>query len=108
MQTLKPTEVAQVSEKLVEEWLSENGFINVVNNMGVGGIEAILANGSIENIFVHVRSNIHPAGPVKVSDEDRNAIKATAEGLGRMAYVAYVVIDEGKNVVGEISWQRLS
>jgi hypothetical protein len=108
MQTLKPNEIAQTSEKLVEEWLSENGFINVLNNAGENGSRAIEANGSIENILVHVRSHIQPFKPVKINDEERNKMKGTAEGLGRKAYVAYVVIDADKNIVGDIGWERLS
>ncbi len=108
MQTLKPAEIVHTGEKLVEEWLNENGFINVINNTGEGGSNAIEANGSIENILVHVRAHIQPFRPGRVNEEDRNKIKATAEGLSRKAYVAYVVIDIDKNIVGEISWERLS
>jgi len=108
MQTSKPSEIAQAGEKLVEEWLSENGFINVVNNGGENGNEAIEANGSIENILVHVRTHVQPFRPTRVIEEERNKIKATAENLGRKAYVAYVVIDNEKNIVGEIGWERLS
>ena len=108
MQTLKPSDIAQAGEKLVEEWLGENGFINVVNNPVEDGTAAIEANGSIENILVHVRTHVQPSRPEKIVDEDRNKIKATAESVGRKAYVAYIVIDADKNMVGEISWERLS
>ena len=60
MQTLKPSDIAQTSEKLVQEWLNENGFINVLHNTSEDGGNAIEANGSIENILVHVRSHVQP------------------------------------------------
>jgi len=108
MQTLKPSDVAQAGEKLVEEWLSENGFINVLNNPQKGGGNAIEANGSIENILVHVHTYLQPLRPGRISEEDRNNIKAAADSLGRKAYVAHLVIDSDKNIIGEISWERLS
>jgi hypothetical protein len=108
MQTLKPSDVAQTGEKLVEEWLSENGFINVLINTTDSSSSAIEANGTIENILVHVRTHVQPFRPGRIMEEQRNKIKITAESLGRKAYVAYVVIDADKNIVGEISWERLS
>jgi len=108
MQTLKPGDIAHAGEKLVEGWLSQNGFVNVINNTIDGSSNAIEANGSIENILVHVRTHVQPFRPGRVMEEDRNKIKATAENLGRKAYVAYVIIDADKNIVGEISWERLS
>ena len=109
MQTLKPTEIAQVGEKLVEEWLSENGFIHVAGKPGPSNDGNVIeANGSIENILVHVKTTMRPAGPEKISEDERSHVKKIAENGGRKAYVAYVVIDSDKNVVGEISWQRLS
>jgi hypothetical protein len=107
MQTLKPSDIAQTSEKLVEQWLSENGFINVLINAAENGSSAIEANGSIENILVYVRSHVQPFRPGRLNEEDRNKIKTSAESLGRKAYVAYLVIDADKNIVGDISWERL-
>ena len=108
MENLKAAEIAQTGEKLVEEWLSENGFINVRINTDQDGSNAIEANGSIENILVHIRTAIQPARPGIISDDERARIKGTAESQGHKAYVAYVIIDADKNVVGEISWERLS
>ncbi len=108
MQTLKPSDIAQAGEKLVEEWLSENGFINVLNNPCEDGTNSIEANGSIENILVYVRSYLQPSRPGRINEDDRNRIKAFAHSLGRKAYVAHVVIDSDKNIIGEITWERLS
>jgi|SRR5437868_9712666 len=108
MQTLKPTEIAEVGEQHVAEWLSENGFINVVKNSSLGGNDAIEANGSIENILVHVRTSIKPTSPREINEADKTLIKSAAEHAGRKAYVAFVVIDDEKKMEGEISWQRLS
>ena len=108
MQTLKPSDIAQAGEKLVEEWLSENGFVNVINNPREEATSAIEANGSIENILVQVRTYLEPLRPGRISDEDRSNMKAVADSLGRKAYVAHLVIDSDKNIMGEISWERLS
>ena len=108
MDNLKTAEIVQTGEKRVEEWLSENGFINVLNIADHRGNNTIEANGSIENILVHVRTRVQPDQPGRISDEDRVRIKVTAETLGRKAYVAYLVIDEDKNIVGEINWDRVS
>jgi len=108
MQTLKPSDIAHTGEKLVEEWLSENGFVNVLISADETGNNAIEANGSIENILVNVRTHVQPFKPARISDDDRSKIKIAAEKLGRKAYVAYLVIDGEKNIVGDIGWERLS
>ena len=108
MQTLKPTDISETGVKLVNEWLCENGFVNVLNTSVNEGSISITSDGNIENILVIVRTHVDPFRPVRISERERDQIKTTSKSMGRRGYVAYVVIDADKHIVGEISWERLS
>lgn len=108
MEKLETTEIHHIGQQQVENWLIDNGFINVVqNDKTQEAMHDIEANGSIENILVHIRVALHPDLPNKTKADEKATIRTSAEKLNRKAYVAYVVIDPDKNVVGEINWERL-
>ncbi len=109
MEKLGATEISHTGHKEVENWLINNGFVNVLSNdQGYDGVTGIEANGTIENILVHVRAALQPEEPGRLKAADKTKIRGSAEKLARKAYVAYVVLDPEKNIVGEISWERLS
>ncbi len=108
MRNLEVAEIGQTAEKEVENWLITNGFINVLKINGQSGRTAIEANGTVENILVHIKTALDPNRPGKISEDEKNKLKLSSAKLGRKAYVAYVVIGEDNKVVGEISWERLS
>jgi hypothetical protein len=108
MVKLDVAEISMTGDKLVEDWLINNGFSNVLNKTGQTGANGIEANGTIENILVLVNTSMEHAGPGKITDDDKVQLKLNAAVLTRKAYIAYVVIDPDKNIVGEIVWQRLS
>ena len=101
-------EIACTGVKQVEMWLANNSFINLFNASDQTGGQDIGANGSVEDILVHVETVLQPNVPVKIGDEGSIKLKEKANLLGRKAYVAYLVIDSNKNLVGEICWQRLN
>jgi hypothetical protein len=108
MQTLKPTEIDQAGGKHVEEWLRENGFINVVHSSVNDITNVIEANGTIENILVSVYSIAEPGAHHKLDDGERSKLKGAAESMGRKAYLAYVTLKADSSLATDINWQRIS
>ena len=108
MVKFEATKINHSGQKQVEDWLVNNGFNNVVHNdIEVGGIKGIEANGNLENILVYVRAALLPDLPSKIKPDEKATIKEIAEKQERKAYVAYLVIGDDHLVVGEISWERL-
>ena len=100
-------EIELTGEKLVELWLSGNGYTNIYKeNLQIREI-VIIATGTLETILVRVRTFVHPQRPYKLSEYDIDKITRRASKLNQIAYAAYVVIDEYKNLVGDINWERL-
>ena len=97
----------QAGEKHVENWLSRKGYTNIAKYIEADGPTAIEANGNVENILVLVKTIDSPNNPDQVTNLEVATIKARAEHLLRKAYVAYVVVDEDKKLIGEIMWERI-
>lgn len=98
---------AIAGEKLVLNWLTENTFTDMVKeDFGVDE-KVIIATGTLENILIRVKTVVYPQIPFKLSEYEINQITKMASGLNKKAYVAYVIIDADKNLIGEIKWKRL-
>jgi hypothetical protein len=108
MQTLKPTEADKTGGGYVQNWLNENGFVDVVLSSVNDSMNFIEANGTIENILVYFVCATSPSEPGKIDDAIRSKIKGAAESLGRKAYVAYVSLTTDNSLEGDINWQRIS
>ena len=107
MHHLSMTEIADSGEKHMENWLVKNGFKNVKIHRGQGSLPEIEADGSMENILVHVKTVLTPGQHDKLNDEEKTKFIIRAARLERVGYLAYVVIDNDKNLSGEIAWEKL-
>ena len=108
MGNLTSQELEQTGETLVESWLTENGYSNITRETLFPSEREIRATGSLGNIIIQVRTFLHPGRPFKLSEYESHKIMLRASREKNTAYAAYVVVDEGKNLVGDIIWERLS
>jgi len=107
MAAMALTEIASIGAKLTEDWLNENGYSHIeVDNWQAGFVD-IKAKGSLENILVQVKTVQLPAERAPTSGTDKFALKELASRLERIPYTASIVIDDNKNLVGEIVWERV-
>lgn len=95
-------------EKYVEQWLSENGYSNILKVPMQANENGIVATGRIDNILVLVRSFLHPHRPYKISEYEVDLLTRRATKLKLVAYAAYVVLDNSGKLTEEITWERLS
>jgi hypothetical protein len=94
--------------KHLENWLIENTYSDIVIEKFEADEADIHANGSTENILVKVKTVLYPDEKALLSSTDKFALKELANRLEKIAYVAYLVIDKDKNLIGEIVWERLN
>ena len=101
-------EINNAGEKFVENWLSGNDYTNLAKENLQINESVITGKGRIETVMIQVKTFVHPQRPFKLSEYDIDKITRRAAKLKCIAYVAYVIIDDNKNLVGEINWERLS
>jgi hypothetical protein len=109
MVDLEFTEITMAGVQHLEIWLKENGYesINVDTWMPeLAEIQADSRGG--ENILLQARTVLHPNEQFQMNGTDKFALKDLALRMGRIPYVAYLVIDENKNLIGDINWERLT
>jgi hypothetical protein len=95
-------------EKHVEQWLTDNGYSNVLKVLLQSNELGIKATGRIENILIQVRSFLYPSRPYKLSEYEVDLLSRRANKLKSKAYAAYVILDKSGDLMGEINWERLS
>ncbi len=98
----------ETGEKLVEKWLTENGYTNVQKETLLLNEQVLKACGTGENILVQIRTFLHPNRVFKISDYEIDILTRRAVKLNLVAYVAYVVLYSSGNLAEEIHWERLS
>lgn len=98
----------ETGEKLVEKWLTENGYTDIQKEPLLLNEQGLKACGTVENILVQIRSFLHPNRPFKISDYEVDILTRRAAKLNLVAYIAYVLLDNSGNLTEEINWQRLS
>ena len=108
MASLKTAEIMKEGAKHVEDWLNKNEYTSVKKDAWQTGSVDIQADSLGKNIFIQVYTVLHPNTQAILKGTDKFAVKDLAERLDRVPYIAYLVIDENKNLVGEIDWERLS
>jgi hypothetical protein len=108
MASLETAEIMKEGAKHVENWLNKNEYTSVKKETWQTGSVDIQADSLGKNIFIQVHTVLHPNEPVVLKGTDKFAVKDLAARLNRVPYIAYLVIDENKNLVGEIDWERLS
>jgi hypothetical protein len=101
-------EIKLEGEKKVEQWLTENGYSNVLKETLQANESGLKATGRTDNILVQVSTFLHPHRPFKLSDYEIDLLTRRATKLNLVAYAAYVVLDSSGDLVGEINWERLS
>jgi len=108
MPELSLAEIELTGENHVELWLTRNGYTNIEKEILPSKETEIRATGTVENILVQSRTFLAPHRPFKLSEYAIDKITRRAINMNRVAYVAYVMIDSNKDLVGEINWERLS
>ena len=101
-------EINLLGEKFVEEWLTENGYSNIIKVPMQANENGLVATGKIDNILVMVRSFLHPHKPYKISEYEIDLLTRKATKLKLVAYTAYAVLDDDGKLAQDISWERLS
>lgn len=101
-------EINQRGHKHVENWLNENGYSDICEEMLKPNVYGYFAKGRIENVIIQITTFLHPQRPFKLSDLEIEILTAKAVKLGTVAYAAYVTVDDKNALVGEIIWDRLS
>ena len=101
-------EIKLFGEKLVEDWLADNGYLHVSKEPLQLNEFGLKATGKIEDILVQVKTFLFPNRPLKLSEYEVDLLTRRANKLRSAAYAAYVVLDINGIVVGEIKWERLS
>lgn len=107
MGNLTSSEIELTGESLVESWLAQNGYSNITKEILFPKETEIRASSTLQNIIVQVRTFVHPTRPFKLSEYETHKITLRASRHKNIAYAAYVVIDESRNLVGDIIWERL-
>jgi len=107
MAGLEVAEIVQAGIGHMENWLKQHGFNAIEINIWQAGSGEIKANGHKENIIVQVKTVLKPNQQVITNGTDRFALKDLALRLERVPYLATLIIDEDKNLIGEINWERL-
>lgn len=100
-------EIKLAGEKHVEQWLTENGYTNIIKEDLRIHEPVFSANGSLEKILVRVNTFVHPNRPFKISDFEADVLTRRAVKLQVTAYAAYVVIDANNDLFEDIRWDRL-
>ena len=101
-------EINLTGEKKVKQWLAENGYTNISEELLNATEFGLKAKGSIEDILVQVKTFLHPHRPFKLSDYQIDLLIRRAAKLNMVAYAAYVVLDANTELLEEINWERLS
>jgi hypothetical protein len=108
MAVLDSTEIVLAGVKHLEDWLKGNGYTSIAIDIWQPGSADIQANGKGEKILLQARTALHPAAKTLLNGTDKYALKEMAVRLKSIAYVAYLTIDQDKELIGEIIWERLS
>ena len=101
------TEMVQSGIKHIENWLLQNGYTLTGVEAWQHGSADIKADGPGANIFIQAQTVAHPGTPALLSGTDKFAVKDIAQRQERVPYIAYLVIDHDKNLVGDILWERI-
>lgn len=107
MANLNLAEIELTGENLVELWLGQNGYSSIIKETLLPKETEIRAEGALENIIVLVRTFLHPNRPFKLSEYEVHKMVLRASREKIVPYAAYVVINDKKELVGEIIWERL-
>lgn len=101
------TELVQAGIEYLKQWLVKHGYIEIKTNIWQPDSADILAKGPTEEIFVQIKVATDPGKHVLLNATDKYALIEMAARLERIPYVAYIVVDNDKNLDGEIVWERL-
>lgn len=107
MGDLELTEIIKAGVFHLENWLTLNGYKNIEVSIWQSGSADIKADGQTENILVQLKAMQLPGKRVEPNGTDKFALKDLAERHNRIPYIAYLSIDEDKNIKEEIIWERL-
>ena len=108
MVDLEFTEITMAGVQYLEIWLKENGYESISIDSWMPGLAEIKADSKGgDNILLQARTVLHPNEQYQLNGTDKFALKDLALRLGRTPYVAYLIIDEDKNLIGDINWERL-
>jgi Holliday junction resolvase-like predicted endonuclease len=103
----KPPDIGQVGEKAVAAWLRGNGY-SVNQNTALPGSTDIEAVSQKASLLVQVKTAVYPNQPGQLDWEEVRNLKSRASNIGYEAWAAYVQINSQGQLVGQISWKKLS
>lgn len=101
------TELVQAGIGHLKQWLQEHGYTDIKTNVWQPDSADIMAKGPKDEILVQVKAVAAPGQQDQLNATDKFALIEMAARLERIPYIAYIVVDDNKNLVGEIVWERL-
>ena len=103
---MTPVHIDSTGENYVLAWLRNRGYVNIVRKTRQAGSIEIRADGPAHPL-VEVKTAVFPNSPKMPSFEEIRKIRARAVGLGRVAYLAQVLIDSSGALATDIAFRRL-
>jgi hypothetical protein len=101
-------EIKQIGITIVEKWLSDNGYSNILPESIESDDHLLRATGKLETLLLQIKTSVFPLEPEKLSEKEIDNLTTKANYLKMIAYAAYVVIGFDGSIIGEIIWQRLN
>lgn len=108
MPGLLPQEIYKIGEKHIIDALNADNFTNVKIEAGDDTFNYITADGVMMNILLRVHTALSPSAYQQFSDHEKAKIISYAMLQNRIAYEAFVVINDDSTIEGEINWHKLS
>lgn len=100
-------EINLIGDKIVEDWLTENGYAGITRENLYMDKLCYLASSKSQQVIILVKTYLHPNRPAKSSEFEMDLLKRRAEVFNRVPYVAQVIVDINGEQVEEINWERL-
>lgn len=103
------TEIGQIGEKLVAEYLKNvKGYHKVIQNTKGPGATDIEAIGTKIRLLVQVKTAVLPNEPSCLTSDEENRIKSRAASMSAEAWEARVMLDSQHKPTGQFKWRKLS
>lgn len=108
MRNASPASIDQVGENIIESWLLNNEYTDIIKESISQRNSILKAHSRLQNILLQVKTFRLPQRPYKLSEYEIDKLVRRALNADLVAYVAYVVVDDNDQLAEEIAWERLT
>ena len=103
---MKPAEIGNYGERLVENFLRAEGY-RCERNTQLPGSTDIEAYKGEEILLIQVKTALFPNKPDDLSSDERRNLSSRASKIGAKPGLAQLQINEQGKLVGKIRWKKL-